>query len=353
MKHHYFLILSLIALITFSSCSTDVDLLADGEDAPIVYALLDSKADTNYVKITHTMGYGDATLSANNPELSNYPGKLDVRLTEYCNGDSIRQIILDTITIHDKEDGPFYSPSQKLYFTTERLEKNEPKKQYSYRLTVVLPDRILTAEADMVGSDGFYVRSSVADFSGGFPGGYSGGIPHMPQNLLIVPAMNAEIYDIFMSFTFLERRTFTSDTVPRTMTWHMGTYYLFEIDNHMNSDAFVLTYRTSDLYVGLKNFLGDDTLVPGLRRFIIDDPIRITVTAGGPHLSEYVYLNELNSGTINDDNIVTHIDGGYGVFSSRMVTSRTMRLGGTTVPELVEKTKWGFKYMGGHLQGED
>lgn len=329
------------ATMVFVSCSSDVDLIADGNGEPIVYALLDSKADTNYVKITHTMNQGDAFASATNPEFSDYPGKLDVRLTEYCNGDSIRQIILDTITIFNKEEGIFYAPAQKLYYTTERLGMNKEDEHYSYKLTAVLPDRTLTAEAKMVGSKRFYVRSSVADYSGGYF--------KNPQQILVVPAENAGIYDIQMSFTFLERRTWTSDTIVRTMKWHMGTYYLFELDNHMSHDAFVITYHPNDLYVALNNFLGDDTIVPGLRRYIIDDPLEITVTAGGPNLSEYVYLNELNSTNINDDNIVTHINGGYGVFSSRMTTTRTMRLGGTTVPELVDNTRWGFKYIGGHL----
>lgn len=329
-----------LAALSFS-CSTDVDLLADGDGAPIVYALLDSDADTNYVKITHTMGSGDAYVNANNPELSNYPGKLDVRLTEYRNGDSIRQIILDTITIHDKDEGVFYSPAQKLYYTAERLGKNTSRSQYSYRLTVVLPDRTITSDALMVGSDVFRIQTSVADFTGGYN--------KSPQEIWIAPAMNAGIYDVYMSFTFLERRTFTSDSIPRTASWHIGTYYQFELANHMHNDAFVVYYHPKDLYSTLEELLGDDTLVPGLRRYIIDDPIQVTVSAGGPNLTEYIYYLDVNSNTFNDDNTISHIDGGYGVFSSRMTTTRTMRLGGTTVPELTEKTKWGFKYIGGHL----
>ena len=115
-------------LATLPSCSTDVDLLADGADVPIVYSLLDLDADTNYVKITHTMNANGTAFNANNPDLANYPGKLDVRMTEFCNGDSIRQFIFDTITIHNKEGGLFYSPAQKLYYTTEHLSKNTPGK---------------------------------------------------------------------------------------------------------------------------------------------------------------------------------------------------------------------------------
>lgn len=324
-----------------ASCSTDVDLLADNDGVPIVYALLDSNADTNFVKITHTLGEGDSYINANNPELSNYPGKLDVRLTEYCNGDSIRQIILDTITIHDKENGLFYAPAQKLYYTTERLGKNKQGKQYSYRLTVVLPDRTITAAANMVGSNVFRITSSSADFSGG-------NFRSTANEIWIVPADNAGIYDVTMSFTFLERRTFTSDTLPRTMTWRMGTYYQFDLTHFMHDGVLAVPYRPYDLYVELRDFLGDDTLVPGLRRFITDDPIEVRVVAGGQSLCDYIYSIDLHNQNMSDENIFTNIDGGYGVFTSRMTTTKIMKLAGSTVPELME-TKWGFKYIGGYL----
>ena len=342
MKKHFSITVLLGVLMAFlASCSTDVDLLADGA-APIVYALLDCNADTNYVKITHTLGEGDSYLNANNPELSNYPGKLDVRLTEFCNGDSIRQIILDTITIHNKENGLFYAPAQKVYYTTERLGKNKGGKHYSYRLTAVLPDRILTADADMVGSSVFRVTSSSADFSGG-------NSKPAANEIWVTPAENAGIYDVTMSFSFLERRTFTSDTLPRTMTWHMGTYYQFDLAHFMHDGVLAVSYRPYDLYVELRDFLGDDTLVPGLRRFITDDPIEVRVVAGGQDLCDYVYSIELHNQNMSDENIFTNIDGGYGVFSSRMTTTKILKLAGTTVPELME-TKWGFKYIGGYLR---
>ena len=148
-----FILFCLAAVMGFSACSTDVDLYADYKEVPVVYGLLDARADTNYIKITRTFyAQGDAYTSAANPDSSNYPGKLDVRLVEYLNRDSIREIILDTITIHNKEQGLFYAPDQKLYYTTEPLNLNSNSEHYSYRLKVVLPDRILTTKADIVGN---------------------------------------------------------------------------------------------------------------------------------------------------------------------------------------------------------
>ncbi len=104
------LILYFLLGAMFTSCSTEVDLYADGEEILIIYGILDSYADTNYIKITHSLKAQEGALSiTQDPLQSNYPGKLDVRLTEFCNGDSLRQIILDTITIHNKQEGLFYA----------------------------------------------------------------------------------------------------------------------------------------------------------------------------------------------------------------------------------------------------
>lgn len=350
MKKHLRILFALGALLAIlPSCSTDVDLLADGADVPIVYSLLDLDADTNYVKITHTMNVNGTAINANNPDLANYPGKLDVRLTEFCNGDSIRQFILDTITIHNKEDGFFYSPNQKLYYTTERLSKNKPGKNYSYRLYVFLPDRVVTADFPVVGSDNFKIRSSVVDFSGGYH--YLELNNKVTHEIWFNPALNGGIYDAYMSFTYYERRGWTSDTIPHTLTWHMGTYYQYYLPQYMHGDAFVITYFPYDIYKELDDYIGNDTLVPGLRRYLDDDPIRVTVTAGDRNLEEYIYFHNMNSGLPTGENNITNVKGGYGVVSTRLTIDRVMRLGGTTVPELVYETKWGFKYIGGHLGG--
>ena len=123
MKLSYFILIFALFIAVFASCNTDVDLYADYKDVPIIYAMLDSRADTNYVKITRAFcGTNDNPINANEVALiydsSNYPEKLDVRFIElkstYGNKyePTGRVLILDTLTIHDKEDGVFYSPDQ-------------------------------------------------------------------------------------------------------------------------------------------------------------------------------------------------------------------------------------------------
>ena len=126
--------LVVFACIAISACSTKVDLYADYKDIPVIYGILDVNADTNYIKINKAFcGSNDNPINAYEVALisdsSNYPGKLEAYIVEKKNTSGQhyeptgRIIPLDTLTIHDKEEGVFYSPDQTLYYTKEKSNK--------------------------------------------------------------------------------------------------------------------------------------------------------------------------------------------------------------------------------------
>ena len=323
------------------SCKPEVNIYADYEQVPIIYGLLDANADTNYIKITRGFyAIDNVDQIALNPDSSDYPGKLDVRLYEYCNGDSIREIILDTITIHNKTAGAFYAPHQKLYYTDVPLPMNTYDKQYHYKLKVVLPDRVLTAETDMVGNPGFDAQSLGVDFSRMYYYGAS-------RPFLFHPAMNAAFYEVSFSFTFLEQRTPEADSVPRTMHWPVGYYSTYDLSLAMQNGCFVFWYRSEPFYKELEELLGADTAIIGLTRYIEDYPVEVIIAAGGEELRQYVHNNSGVLGMTSGSNEYSLINGGCGVFSSRMTVRHKVRLAGETVPDLLAETKWGFRFIGG------
>ncbi len=101
------------------------------------------------------------------------------------------------------------------------------------------------------------------------------------------------------------------------------------------------------LYDELEKVFGNDTLTPGLRRYITDFPITVTVQAGGDHLARYRYYHSVSNDSFNGEGDIPVMDGAYGVFSSKMTKTKGLRLGGTTVSELMYQTKWGIRVMGG------
>ena len=337
-----FVICCLFLSQLFYSCSTDVNIYADYKEVPVIYGVLDAGSDTNYIKITRSFYVqGDPYESALDPDSSNYPGKLDVRLIEYCNSDSVLEIILYTITIHDKMDGVFYAPLQKLYYTAERLALNQKNKNYSYRLCVVFADGTVTTKADIVGNDSFDVQSLGVNFSKQYFGA-------VPRRFLFHPATNASYYDVYFAFNFKEQRGLDADSVPRRVQWHVGTYSEFELSTHMENNCYVFYYRPEVFWEVLDGFLGNDTVAGnGLRRFFGDYPIDVIITAGGSKLDQYVHTSDAMIGSSQGDSDFSLINGGYGVFSSRFTVRHAVGFGGETVPDLLAERRWGFKFIGG------
>lgn len=337
------LLASIVFLVAVSamSCRHEIDYYADYKDVPVIYGILDANADTNFVKITRAFyTLGDAHSVAMNPDSSNYPGRLDVRLTEFCNGEQTRVIVLDTITIANKQPGLFYAPKQKLYYTTEALGPNTKTKRYSYLLSVALPDSTIHAKADLVGSRDFRPKSLAFNFSQNSLGVW--------RPFYFFPAVNAAYYEVELAFSFKERRTPTSDSVLRTMRWKVDDYEASQFALHVSEDgSYKFDYRPETFYVALRHFLGDDTLTDGVVRLIGDYPIEIVMSACGSNLRQYMYFNDPANNINPGDPDFSLINGGLGVFSSRMTMRQKLRLGGETVPDLVNNWYWGFKFMGG------
>ena len=346
-----FQLLALLLVLLLSSCTKpQINLFADYKEIPVIYGVLDVNADTNFIKITRAFGSTnedpiDPMEVALIYDSCNYPGKLNAYIEELKSSQGQpyqstgRKILLDTITIRNKQTGTFYAPKQKLYYTAERLRRNTKTEKYQYKLTVVLPDRVLVSTTDIVGSGAFRVKSTAANFSLAYFG--------IDRPLEFYPADNACSYDVTMSFTFKEQRTPDGDSVPRTMYWDLGTYTNFDLSYHIVDDYYQIAYRPERFYKQLIAFLGADTAIAGLSRFIGDYPIEITIAAAGEELSHYIDWSSVGNYGTQGGNDFTLIEGGTGVFSSRMTAKRRVRLAGTTVPELVAHRNWGFKFSGG------
>lgn len=345
MKTQRFILTIMMLAALLASCKHEVDLYAEYREIPIIYGVLEAEADTNFIKITRVFcASGDAYQIAQNPDSSNYPGKLDARLTEFRNGQKTREIILDTITIRDKQEGVFYAPAQKLYYTAEPLCKNSSGERYVYQLTVVFPHDTITMRCDMVGNDGFRVQSLGFNFSKeNF---------FRRRDFRFWPATNGSLYHFSLAFTFLEQRVPGGDSVPRTMYWDLYDYDDNYLSTHTIEGCYVFNYFANAFYDALADFIGGDTAIVGLKRYITDYPIELSMSACGHNLQQYLYYNDPSHLVPPGDLEFSLIPGAYGVFSSRMTHKTELRLAGTTVPDLQAMTNWGFKYIGGPLPDE-
>ena len=350
MKTYYFIPIFTLFIAVFTSCSTDVDLYAEYKDVPIIYAMLDSRADTNYVKITRAFcGTNDNLIDANEVALitdsSNYLEKLDVRFVELksTNGNSYeptgRVLILDTLTIHNKEEGVFYAPDQMLYYTAEHLNTGTGGNKYGYQLIAVKPDGdTVTAKTIMVGNEEFSIETGGVNFQQDHS--------EILAKIVFRADGEAPIYDIRMQFNYLEQhegQEMKSKNISRSFGTKPISYYE-KVPKTENS--YFQEYSVNWLFNTLEDAIGGDTVVdanhPNVVRYI--DDFVISISAGGDELNYYYLANQaqINS-PVSLITPYTNIEGGYGLFSSRTTIKKVVRLSSSCKRDLFSVSAWGFK----------
>ena len=339
-----FLSLSLLACMTmFNACSTDVELYADYKDIPVVYGLIDATQDTNFVRINRAFSSSnDNPINANEVALiadsCNYPGKLDAKIVEYKLGfgnyysPTGRVFVLDTLTIHDKDSGIFYSPHQKVYYTTERFIENSSSTRYKYRLMVLKGNDTITSETAVVGGSEFRILPEVVSFRSE-PSDNT-------AKITFKAADNAVFYDIKMVFHYREKHGDVEE--EKQVQWNFGSKTTDELA--YEDGVYFVTYGVNSLFNLLADAIGDDTVVnsnhPHVQRYFDTKPVDILIAAGGDELYNYIQVNSVSgySQTVPD---YTNVHGGYGVFSSRINKIKQVKISGRAQTDLYDKP-WGF-----------
>lgn len=348
MRNIRFIVIIFCFISCFYSCSTDVELYADYKDVAIIYAMLNPRADTNYVKITRAFcGTNDNLINANEVALiadsCNYPGKLDARIIELKNtyGSSYqptgRVIELDTITLHDKEEGLFYAPDQTFYYTTEPFNTGTEDCKYKYRLVVIKPDGdTVTATTSIVGNEEFSIMTNGV--------GFQMAPTDAVKEIYFRADGAATLYEITMQFNYREQLA-GQEMTCKNISRSFGTKTLNEY-THVVGNSYCLEYSINWLFNALANAIGSDTIVnpnhPNVFRYI--DDFVISISAGGEELSIYYLANQAQSESPTSlVTIYTNIDGGYGLFSSRTKIEKVAKLSSNTKRELFGMSSWGFK----------
>ncbi len=350
MKIIRFILISYCFVLALNSCSTDVDLYAEYKDIPIIYAMLDPKSDTNYVKITRAFcGTNDSPINANNVTLiadsSNYPGKLDVHIIELksVHGDVYqptgRTFALDTITLHDKEEGTFYSPDQLFYYTTEPFNTGAEQNRYKYKLLVVKPNGdSLTAQTRIVGNAEFAIMT------GGV--GFQQTSSNELRKIMFRADNFASLYEVTMQFNYREERA-GQGIRRKNVKRSFGTRTISEFRKIEGTEnSYYLEYSVNWLFNALTTAIGGDTIYdanhPNIVRYI--DDFVISISAAGDDLANYYIANQaqMNSPT-SLVTTYTNIDGGFGLFSSRTKIEKVAKLSPNTKRELFGIFSWGFK----------
>jgi len=330
-------VIGLFLAFIASSCSTDVDIYNDYKDTTIVYAVLDAANDTNVIKIVRAYagsnnGSFDAHQSAMVTDSSSYPGKLDVRFIEYEQSLSSnysptgRQIILDTLTLHNKPEGQFYHPDQKVYYTKEPFRVNNRFNKYKYCLSINKPNDTIRSEVSLLGGNNFEIVTKLVYFKA-----HNGST----NKLFFHPDDNDALYQLTMRFNYTELRD-GQDTIRKSVSWAIGPYSPCDL-GYENGNLY-FTYFESSLFSALENAIRNDTL--NVERLF--DSFELTIYAYGKELEDYRQVSTASSAI---DYIYTNIQGGYGILSSSHRIKEEAQLSSLSQTDLLSMP-WGFKHIG-------
>ncbi len=332
------------------SCSTDVDLYAEYKEVPVIYCMLNPRVDTNYLKITRAFcGTNEDPINANEVALiydsSNYPCKLDARIIELesRNGSSYeptgRVIMLDTMTIHNKQEGTFYAPDQLVYYTVEPFNAGDESIHYKYRLMVIKPEGdTLTALTGLVGNEEFEIITNGFSFEEQETNAMS--------RIMFRSDGLAFLYEVSLQFNYREQLTgqqMKYKNVNRTF----GVRTIEEFQKVEGSDnAYFLEFSANWLFNALANAIGGDTVVDANHQNVVRyfDNVVVSINTAGEDLYYYYIVNQANQSNMTGFiSIYSNITGGQGLFSSRTQINRNCRLSNRTLRSLYGKSSWGFK----------
>lgn len=337
-------ILVVLALIGFVSCNTDVELYADYKDVPVVYGLIDAQSDTNFIKITKAFcGTNDDPINANEVALiydsSNYPYKLNVYIEELKATSEQpfqptgRRFQLDTLTIHNKEAGAFYSPDQILYYTTARFNTNDADNKYRYKLYVVKPDGdTVTAETSVLGGN-IAIGAPLVTFVSS--------PSHASGSFLFTSTDAAVLYEFGMRFNYREVHPGQPE-MKKQITWNFGAKPLDAYEKVAGTEnIYEVYYSVNTLFNLLERAIGADTVWddnhPNVIRYIDDFEIFVSASAE----DFYIFYQSMHHG-LSLSTEYSNVKGGCGLFSSRIFVKKIAQLSSRTQYDLFSKP-WGFQ----------
>lgn len=320
-------ILVIMGIITFIRCSNEVDLYADYKDISVVYGILDVTDDTSWIKITKAFtGPGNAITIAQIPDSSNYPYKLYASLDGRVNSSDLPPILLDTITIYDKQEGDsvFYYPKQLMYYTTEQLDVNA-----TYTLNIEKKEEVTTASTPLIGSFSITYPFNTMDFV-------------FDHDIKWNSVKNGKRYEVTTIFNYQE---FLPGTYEDTLNLQIKLESIYtnpvkESKDTEGGENLEIPYTGENFFAELENKLED---IPNIQRWtgLVD----VVISAGSEVLHYYIEINDAVAGSLLQElPSYTNVSNGTGIFASRRNIVKSTKLSGATERTLVEDYDLGFKY---------
>lgn len=309
------LIFVIFTLSFFTACETDFDINAEYEDMTIVYCLLSKNDTTHYVRINRAfLGDENALVMAKDPANSLYPYEdLDVTMEEWIGNDLIMVHQLDTVVLHNKEEGIFYNPTHVLYAFTAQLNQAA-----TYRLKIrnTKLGKLIEAETNII-QDFLFERPYLPPVPPPpvvYQHPFISFIGTSPVSLEWRSAKNGYRYQPVIRYYYREINVINNDTTIQSVDWRLGSVRAPNLDGNR---AMKTEINKEGFFIMLGNSIPVNNDVK--RKSLYLDFI---FNISGEDLNTYMEVNEPSTNLIQEKPIYTNVSNGLGLLCSRFVKDR-------------------------------
>ncbi len=332
-------IVFVLFVISFASCTTEVELNAPYKSTTVVFGLINpdfngdnliNNLDTQWIKINRTfLGTGDNNVYAGIRDSSEYKDEdFESKVVErMVNGNVVFTYPLESVTVSNKSiDGIFYGPEQTLYYFVPEASGLPQNADYHIKLKFT-DGREIDATTDVVNYAGFsFITPQVnASLILAQPSSLGGVNFVDPVSIRWHSASNAKIYDAILRFHYTEE-IYSNPTWTGTPLSSTVKYIDYRLGNQTTADLTAgnpmkVEFGGLGFFTFLKNNIA---LNPNARRIIgylgADQKTRcfeVILTMGNDELASYIEVNTVSGSIIQERPVYTNVNGGLGLFASR------------------------------------
>jgi hypothetical protein len=321
---------SLLIVLGFQSCSTEVDLNAPYKSTTVVFGLLDPKAKIQYIKINKTfLGDGNNLDYAIIRDSSEYKWEEFKKIVLYK---IVNYVAVDSILLSEEEVtkdpyGLFYAPYQTVYKAI--TPTNWLKPDAKYKLMIDFKNRPdVFATTDIVDANiQFQIPQANSPLNLASFNASTGGVNYN-DNVTVkwTPATNVSKYDLTLRFNYLEEKyaepehinLISRDTL--SMDYSIGTY---NSDNLELLGGYLSTnFGGEGFFRMLENRLTKD---PNIKRVIGHENsisthakcFEVMLGMANEELNTYIAVNSPVTGVIQERPTYSNVTNGIGLLASR------------------------------------
>ncbi len=307
-------VLTLTAVLLFSTCSTDFQLESDWEDIPVVYGFLSLQDTAHYIRVEKAFlePGGNAEAIAQEPDSLYYAeDQITVQLEKIATGQVYTLERVDgNLEGYPREEGPFAQSPNYLYKI--KAEDIELEGGDRVRLIINRGDELdeVTAQTEII--------EAVGPRSTSPPDQISTWPYNSFQSISWNAGPSAKLFDIRMFIRYRELDPAApGGEVPRILEWTIQRRLLRTNDDQTR---FSVDLLGEDFY----RFIGS-AIDESVQRERIFESIELQIAAGGQELVELNRVLQANTGITSSQAIPTYtnLSEGRGIFTSRFIATRT------------------------------